>query len=56
MNEKRNNHRRRSEQKNHRKYYMQIYANTFESLKKKKVNFISKKKCPELTPRNGYFE
>ena len=29
------NHRYRSKQKNHKKYYMQIYANTFENLKTK---------------------
>ena len=29
------NHRYRSKQKKHKKYYMQIYANTFENLKKK---------------------
>ena len=35
------NHRYRSNQKKHKKYYMQIYANTFENLKKKKNGLIS---------------
>ena len=29
------NHKYRSKQKNYKKYYMQIYANTFENLKNK---------------------
>ena len=38
------NHRYRSKQKKHKKYYMQIYANTFENLKKKKMDWFPIKK------------